>query len=159
MKPNIWDIIIACLLISVSYLLGWWSTIGIEDVISKISVNIVSILLPLLVLHTTLVIQLLNEIRRYKEGCESANFNRVIRAIKCNFIAESVILFIAVLVLICNAFLQTLCTTNCALLNWIIANSQVLANGFVIFAILYFMWIIMDEIGGFLKLFVENSRK
>lgn len=159
MKPNICDIIITLLLLGISCLLGWWSTIGEKDIISNISVNIVSILLPLLVLHTTLMIQLLNEMRHYANKCETIDFSFVIKSVKCNFIAEIIILFIAIVVLIGNQYLQTLSITERVLWNWIIEKAQIIANSFTIFAIFYFMWVIIDEIAAFLKLFVENNKK
>lgn len=161
MKLNICNIFITIfitiLLLGISILLGWWSTNGKTDIICNISVNIVSILLPLLVLHTTLIIQLLNEIRRYAKERKNVNFHKVIKAIKCNFVAEITILFSAIIVLVANQYLKTINTTACALWNWIVDKSQIITNGFVIFAMLYFMWIIVDEILAFLKLFIENS--
>lgn len=159
MKPNICDIIITLLLLGISCLLGCWSTIGKTDIICNISVNIVSILLPLLVLHTTLIIQLLNEIRRYSRERKNVNFHQVIKAIKCNFVAEIIILFIAIVVLVGNQYFKNIDTADCAFWNWIIDKSQIITNSFVVFAILYFMWIIIDEILAFLRLFIENRNE
>lgn len=159
MKLHICDIVISILLVIVSGLLGWWSTIGVEDVVSKISTNTISILLPLLVLHTTLMIQLLNEMRRYAEDRDGIDFRKVINAIKRNFVAEVVVIFFAVFMLIGNNFLRSFNATDCVLWNWIMKNSQAITNSIIIFAIFYFMWVIIDETMGFLELFVENNKK
>lgn len=162
MKNWVINTIIGVLLIGVSCLLGWWSTIGTDDtndIISKISVNVVSILLPLLVLHTTLMIQLLNEIRRYNELHTNAKIIDVIKSIRRNFIAEIIIILLAIIILVANTYCKTIDVqeyTGCC--KYIILNSQIITNSYVIFSVLYFMWVIIDEVGGILELYIENNK-
>ena len=154
--------IIGVPLIGVSCLLGWWSTIGTNDtndIISKISVNVVSILLPLLVLHTTLMIQLLNEIRRYNEQHPNAKIIGVIKSIRRNFIAEIIIILLAIIILVANTYCKTLNVQEyTGFCKYIFSNSQIITNSFVIFSILYFIWVIIDEVGGILELYIENNK-
>lgn len=152
------NILIGIPVVGVSCVLGWWATKGTVDIIEKISVNIISILLPLLVLQTTLMIQLLNELHRYAEKHEQVNFNQVIKSIRRNFVDEIVIIFITIIVLIGKEYCKSSHACDCVVWSWVINYSQIIANSFVIFTILYFMWVIIDEVGGFLKLFVENNK-
>lgn len=158
MKSWVKNILIGFPLIIISCLLGWWATKGAEDIIGKISVNIISIFLPLLVLHTTLMIQLLNELRHYSQNHKLVDFSQVIKSIRRNFVDETIIIFCAIIVLIGKEYCKSLTAGECCFVNFLIDNAAIIANSFVIFSILYFMWVIIDEVGGFLKLFMENNK-
>lgn len=158
MKNWVINMLIGIPVVGMSCFLGWWATKGADDIIGKISVNIISILLPLLVLQVTLMLQLLNELHRYAEEHKQVNFNQVMKSIKRNFIDEVVIIFVTIVVLIGKDYYESQTVSDCVVWSWIINHSQIIANSFVIFSILYFMWVIIDEVGGFLKLFAENNK-
>ncbi len=161
-KHIIINIIITLSLLFFSWLLGWWATKGTEDIIAKISVNIIAILLPLVVLHTTLTLNLLNEIRNYLNKNNDADFSLVIKSIKNNFIEEVVIIVFAIIILIGNDYCSSINITEeqvSTVKIWIANHAQIIANSFVIFAIFYFMWIIVDTVGGLLELYTENNKK
>ena len=161
-KHIIINIIITLSLLIFSWLLGWWSSKGAEDIIAKISVNIVAILLPLLVLHTTLMINLLNEIRAFVKKHSKVKYESTIKEIKHNFIEEIVFVILTIIVLIGNKYCSSINIIEEQISNtasWIISNAQIIANSFVIFAIFFFMWIIVDTVGGLLKLYMENNKE
>ena len=156
------DALVALVLLGIAILLGGWSTNGQEDIIAKISVNVITILLPLLVLHTTLMFHLLNEIRKYAENKPEANYNSVLSAIKRNFIEEIVIIVLSLIVLIGKEYCIGMDIEKeqvCETIIWLKSNSPIIANSFVLFSIFYFLWVIIDEVGGCIDLYKKNNQE
>ena len=137
--------------ITMSILLGWLSTLGGEtnDYVQRLSNNVIPLLLTLLVLYSTLTIHLINELRKLENN---KNLRSVVYALKGNIITEIIIVIILFVVLVLKSFLLSY-FESCANLIQISANSA------VVFAFLFFIWVIVDVTIGLYDLVIENLKK
>lgn len=147
MKSKATNILIYLICIITSVILGWISTLGgIEnDYVQKLSINVIPLLLTLLVLYSTLTIHLINELRKIG----NKNVSSVVNALKSNIIFEIVIVVFLFVVLICKSCL--LCRFPCYS-NLI----QIATNSTIVFAFLFFIWVIVDVTMGLYELVVHN---
>ena len=135
----------------VSLLLGWASDMNEVDFVEKITPSIIPILLTLTVLHTTLTNLLLSELLKYKAGNPVA-IGDVLGALKRSAIIElALIVFTFVLLVIEGAIL--------ALIPQIIPYKGIIINALIVFDVLYFVYVIYDNIDGWYKLLKENNTK
>ena len=135
----------------VSLLLGWASDMNEVDFVEKITPSIIPILLTLTVLHTTLTNLLLSELLKYKAGNPVA-IGDVLGALKRSAIIElALIVFTFVLLVIEGAIL--------ALTPQIIPYKGIIINALIVFDVLYFVYVIYDNIDGWYKLLKENNTK
>jgi hypothetical protein len=146
-KSKATNILIYLICIITSVILGWISTLGgIEnDYVQKLSINVIPLLLTLLVLYSTLTIHLINELRKIG----NKNVSSVVNALKSNIIFEIVIVVFLFVVLICKSCL--LCRFPCYS-NLI----QIATNSTIVFAFLFFIWVIVDVTMGLYELVVHN---
>lgn len=149
MKSKATNILIYLICIITSVILGWISTLGgIEnDYVQKLSINVIPLLLTLLVLYSTLTIHLINELRKIG----NKNVSSVVNALKSNIIFEIVIVVFLFVVLICKSCL--LCRFPCYS-NLI----QIATNSTIVFAFLFFIWVIVDVTMGLYDLVVHNLK-
>lgn len=135
--------------IVISLLLGWAADTSNTDFIEKITPSIIPILLTLTVLHTTLTNLLLSELLKYKSS-NPATIEDVINALKRSAVIELGLIVLTFVVLIMEG----------VVLQWfpIIAPYKgIFINALVIFDILYFAYVIYDNIDGWYKLLKENN--
>ena len=137
--------------IAISLLLGWAADTSNTDFIEKITPSIIPILLTLTVLHTTLTNLLLSELLKYKAGNPVA-IGDVLGALKRSAIIElALIVFTFVLLVIEGAI--------SALTPQIIPYKGIIINALIVFDVLYFVYVIYDNIDGWYQLLKENNTK
>lgn len=129
--------------------LGWASDMSEKDFIEKITPSIIPILLTLTVLNTTLTNLLINELLKFKEKY-NYRIDEVISELKRNAIIELGLITFTFVVLIIEGVL-------CNIIPWVIPYKGVFINGLVIFDILYFVYVIYDNIEGWYKLIKQNN--
>lgn len=131
-----------------SILLGWGSTLNgeVNDYVLKLSNSITPLLLTLLVLYSTLTIHLINELRKLESD---KDLSGVVYALKGNIISEIVIIVVLLVFLVYKGYLIYLfpCFSN-------FINISV--NSLVVFALLYFIWVIIDVTMGLYDLIIRN---
>lgn len=135
--------------IGISLLLGWAADTSNTDFIEKITPSIIPILLTLTVLHTTLTNLLLSELLKYKAS-NPATIGDVINALKRSAVIELGLIVLTFVVLIMEGIV----------FQWfpiIEPYGGIFINALVIFDILYFAYVIYDNIDGWYKLLKENN--
>lgn len=139
---------ITCIIISI--LLGWTATLGGEanDFVQKLSNNVIPLLLTLLVLYSTLTIHLINELRKLENN---KDLSSVVYALKSNIVIEIVIVLILFVVLVLKSLLLSHFESRAYLI-------QIATNSVVVFAFLYFIWVIIDVTMGLYDLVIENLK-
>lgn len=135
---------------TISIGLGWVATLGENDFMDKITTSIIPILLTLTVLHTTLTNLVLNELLKYTAHNNNA-INAVVVALKRSAIIELILIILTFVILIARG----------VIMQWIGNNLyvNVIIYSLVIFDILYFAYVIYDNIEGWYKLIKENNSK
>lgn len=150
-KAKQYDIIgyLACFTLSI--LLGWVSTLGGEanDYVQKLSNNVIPLLLTLLVLYSTLTIHLINELKKLENN---KDLSSVVYALKSNIVTEIIIVLILFVVLVLKSFLLCYFESSAILI-------QIATNSTVVFAFLYFIWVIVDVTMGLYDLVIKNLNK
>jgi hypothetical protein len=138
----------SCIIISI--LLGWVSALGCEknDYVQKLSNNIIPLLLTLLVLYSTLTIHLINELRKLGNN---RDLSSVVYALKSNIVSEIIIVIILFVVLVLKSCLQSHFESSANLI-------KIATNSIVVFAFLYFIWVIIDVTMGLYDLVIENLK-
>ena len=137
--------------ITMSILLGWLSTLGGEtnDYVQRLSNNVIPLLLTLLVLYSTLTIHLINELRKLENN---KNLSSVVYALKSNIVTEIIIIIILFVVLVLKSFLLCYFKSSANLI-------QIATNSAVVFAFLFFIWVIIDVTMGLYDLVIKNLIK
>ena len=133
----------------VSLFLGWASDTSEVDFIEKITSSIIPILLTLTVLHTTLTNLLLSELMKYKAS-NPATIGDVINALKRSAVIELAMIVFTFVVLVVEGWISTL-------IPQIIPYKGVVINAIIAFDVLYFAYVIYDNIDGWYKLLKENN--
>lgn len=133
----------------VSLFLGWASDTSEVDFIEKITSSIIPILLTLTVLHTTLTNLLLSELMKYKAS-NPATIGDVINALKRSAVIELALIVFTFVVLVVEGWISTL-------IPQIIPYKGVVINAIIAFDVLYFAYVIYDNIDGWYKLLKENN--
>lgn len=149
-KAKLYNLVGYSTCIIMSILLGWISTLGDEanDYVQKLSNNAIPLLLTLLVLYSTLTIHLINELRKLENN---KNLSSVVYALKSNIITEIIIVLILFVVLVLKSFLLSHFESSANLI-------QIATNSAVVFAFLYFIWVIIDVTMGLYDLVFENLK-
>lgn len=135
----------------VSLLLGWASDMNEVDFVEKITPSIIPILLTLTVLHTTLTNLLLSELLKYKAGNPVA-IGDVLGALKRSAIIELALIVFTFILLVIEGAIS-------ALTPQIIPYKGIIINALIVFDVLYFVYVIYDNIDGWYKLLKENNTK
>ena len=135
----------------VSLFLGWASDTSEVDFIERITSSIIPILLTLTVLHTTLTNLLLSELMKYKAS-NPATIGDVINALKRSAVIELALIVFTFVVLVVEGWISTL-------IPQIIPYKGVVINAIIAFDVLYFAYVIYDNIDGWYKLLKENNTK
>ena len=133
----------------VSLFLGWASDTSEVDFIERITSSIIPILLTLTVLHTTLTNLLLSELMKYKAS-NPATIGDVINALKRSAVIELALIVFTFVVLVVEGWISTL-------IPQIIPYKGVVINAIIAFDVLYFAYVIYDNIDGWYKLLKENN--
>jgi len=138
-----------CIIMSIS--LGWVSTLGgvANDFVQKLSNNEIPLLLTLLVLYSTLTIHLINELRTLENN---KDLSSVVYALKSNIVTEIIIIIILFVVLVLKSFLLCYFKSSANLI-------QIATNSAVVFAFLFFIWVIIDVTMGLYDLVIKNLNK
>ena len=150
-KAKLYNFVGYTISIIVSVALGWVSTLGGEanDYVQKLSNNVIPLLLTLLVLYSTLTIHLINELRKLGN---KKDLSSVVYALKSNIVTEIFIVLILFVVLVLKNFLLSYFECSANLI-------QIATNSAVVFAFLYFIWVIIDVTMGLYDLVIENLKK
>lgn len=150
-KAKLYNLVGYSTCIILSILLGWISTLGSEanDYVQKLSNNVIPLLLTLLVLYSTLTIHLINELKKLEEN---KDISSVVHALKSNIVAEIFIVVILFVVLVLKSFLISYFTCSSNLI-------QIITNTTVVFAFLFFIWVIIDVTMGLYDLVIKNLEK
>jgi len=150
-KVKIYNFVGYSICIIMSILLGWVSTLGGEanDYVQKLSNNVIPLLLTLLVLYSTLTIHLINELRKLENN---KDLSSVVYALKRNIVAEIIIVVILFVVLVLKSFLVSYFPSSSNLI-------QIIINSTVVFAFLFFIWVIIDVTMGLYDLVIKNLEK
>lgn len=150
-KAKLYNLIGYSISIIMSILLGWISTLGGEanDYVQKLSNNVIPLLLTLLVLYSTLTIHLINELRKLDNN---KDLSSVVHALRSNIVSEIIIVVVLFIVLVLKSYL--LCNFQ-SMANII----QIVTNVAVVFAFLFFIWVIIDVTMGLYDLVIENLKK
>lgn len=135
----------------ISLLLGWAADINKVDFIEKITPSIIPILLTLTVLHTTLTNLLLSELLKYKEA-NHVTIDDVLCALKRSAIIELALIVFTFVLLVVEGAIS-------ALIPQIIPYKGIAINALIVFDVLYFVYVIYDNIDGWYKLLKENNTK
>lgn len=137
--------------IAISLLLGWAADTSNTDFIEKITPSIIPILLTLTVLHTTLTNLLLSELLKYKAS-NPATIGNVINALKRSAVIELALIVFTFVILVVEGWISTL-------IPQIIPYKGIVINAIIAFDVLYFAYVIYDNIDGWYKLLKENNTK
>ena len=135
----------------ISLLLGWAADINEGDFIEKITPSIIPILLTLTVLHTTLTNLLLSELLKYK-AANPVSIDDVLCALKRSAIIELALIVFTFVLLVVEGAIS-------ALIPQIIPYKGIVINALIVFDVLYFVYVIYDNIDGWYKLLKENNTK
>ena len=135
----------------ISLLLGWAADINEVDFIEKITPSIIPILLTLTVLHTTLTNLLLSELLKYK-AANPVSIDDVLCALKRSAIIELALIVFTFVLLVVEGAIS-------ALIPQIIPYKGIVINALIVFDVLYFVYVIYDNIDGWYKLLKENNTK
>lgn len=137
-----------CIIMSI--LLGWVSTLGgeVNDYVQKLSNNVIPLLLTLLVLYSTLTIHLINELRKLEND---KDLSSVVHALKSNIVTEIIIVLILFFVLVLKSFLLSYFENSVNLI-------QIATNSAVVFAFLFYIWVIIDVTMGLYDLVIKNLK-
>lgn len=137
-----------CIIMSI--LLGWVSTLGgeVNDYVQKLSNNVIPLLLTLLVLYSTLTIHLINELRKLEND---KDLSSVVNALKSNIVTEIIIVLILFFVLVLKSFLLSYFENSVNLI-------QIATNSAVVFAFLFYIWVIIDVTMGLYDLVIKNLK-
>ncbi len=137
-----------CIIMSI--LLGWVSTLGgeVNDYVQKLSNNVIPLLLTLLVLYSTLTIHLINELRKLEND---KDLSSVVHALKSNIVTEIIIVLILFFVLVLKSFLLSYFESSVNLI-------QIATNSAVVFAFLFYIWVIIDVTMGLYDLVIKNLK-
>lgn len=138
---------IACIILSVG--LGWVSTTAGSDLdyVQELSNTTIPILLTLLVLYSTLTINLINELKKFDA---SSDLKPVVNSLRNNIIHEIIILLLLIILLV---FRSPLCKWFPDAGSFI----QIICNSFVVFSLLFFIWVIFDVAMGLYDLVIKNT--
>ena len=135
----------------ISLLLGWAADINEVDFIEEITPSIIPILLTLTVLHTTLKNLLLSELLKFK-AAYPVSIDDVLCALKRSAIIELALIVFTFVLLVVEGAIS-------ALIPQIIPYKGIVINALIVFDILYFVYVIYDNIDGWYKLLKENNTK
>ena len=135
----------------IALLLGWAADINEVDFIEKITPSIIPILLTLTVLHTTLTNLLLSELLKYK-AANPVSIDDVLCALKRSAIIELALIVFTFVLLVVEGAIS-------ALIPQIIPYKGIVINALIVFDVLYFVYVIYDNIDGWYKLLKENNTK
>jgi hypothetical protein len=149
-KAKLYNLVGYTICIIISILLGWLSTLKGEekDYVHKLSNNIIPLLLTLLVLYSTLTIHLINELRKMGNN---KDLTSVVYALRSNIVSEIIIVIILFFVLVLKSCLQSHFESSANLI-------KIATNSTVVFAFLYFIWVIIDVTMGLYDLVIENLK-
>ena len=150
-KAKLYNFVGYTISILVSVALGWVSTLGGEanDYVQKLSNNVIPLLLTLLVLYSALTIHLINELRKLENN---KDLSSVVYALKSNIVTEIIIVLILFVVLVLKNFLLSYFEGSANLI-------QIATNSSVVFAFLYFIWVIIDITMGLYALVIKNLKE
>lgn len=127
---------------------GFVSTLGETDFIASLSSSILPILIALLVLYTTVSSLLYNQLSRFKDkGFEIAG---VIKAMKRNVVVEVHIIAATFVLLSAQSWLLSVLPI-CVPVN-------IICNSVVVFALIYFVYVVYDSTLGLYRLFEYPER-
>lgn len=134
-----------------SILLGWLSSLGGEekDYLLKVSVTIIPMLLTLIALTTTLTGLLLNELYKFKSKF-NMDINNVVDALKRNVIIQVIIVAVAFAFIASNEAIIIYCPCFSE-------YATIIQNSIVVFALMYFMLVILDAAMGLYDLIKKNN--
>lgn len=152
-KPIDWEIVhngaikyMAYFLLSVGT--GFVSTLGETDFVASLSFSVLPILIALLVLYTTVSSLLYNQLSKFKDkGFEIAG---VIKAMKRNVVVEVRIIAITFVLLSAQSWLLSVLP--------IFFPVHIMCNSVVVFALLYFVYVVYDSTLGLYRLFEYSER-
>jgi len=150
-KAKLYNFVGYSISIIMSITLGWVSTLGgaANDYVQKLSNNAIPLLLTLLVLYSTLTIHLINELRKLENN---KDLSSVVYALKSNIVTEIIIVLILFVILVLKSFLLSYFKCSANLI-------QIATNSAVVFAFLYFIWVIIDVTMGLYDLVIKNLKK
>lgn len=150
-KAKLYDIIgyTTCTILSI--LLGWISSLSgeLNDYVQKLSNTIIPLLLTLLVLYSTLTIHIINELRKLEDD---KDLSTVVSALKSNIVTEIIIVLLLFITLILKGFLIGIYPDYSNII-------QIAVNSSVVFAFLFFIWVIIDVTMGLYDLVINNINK
>lgn len=122
---------------------GFVSTLGETDFVASLSFSVLPILITLLVLYTTVSSLLFNHLSGFKDkGFETAG---VIKAMKRNVVVEVHIIAATFVLLSAQSWLLSI-LPGCFPVN-------IICNSVVVFALLYFVYVVYDSTLGLYRLF------
>lgn len=114
--------------------------------------TILPLLLTLLVLSTTLGMNLLKEIRTLNDLADKEKYNKTIDSIKCSFIEGVITFFIAFIVLVVRPLINEL------LSKCLICVLCTLVDSFFVYCLLLFLWIISDAADALIDMYKFGSK-
>lgn len=136
--------------LATSLFLGWLSTLGDTDFVSDISKYVITILLTLLSIYVALSGQIMTELYKLIEKKPELKGDDIVMAMKRNVIIELLIIGFALLSLsICSPLQSWFANYKIQI--------QVLVNGVVVFAIIYFMIVLYDSFNGLFSIIKFNN--